>query len=188
MKDVHGAAVLRLITEEPGAAPSRYVQNHVSASYANAGYERDFVTQVWFDDAEHMQAALTAARYVEELQPDEDNFVDQSTVIVLPVQEKVMLAPGTSASGKVFVLLRGDGGDFSPDLELGQGIRGLIINSVLRPGSQYDTVYEAWFDDRGAADAAARGWHAKAGDEAARHVLVVVEHVLHAGSRPAVDV
>jgi hypothetical protein len=184
MKDVHGSSVVRLIAEEPRSAPSRYVQNHVSESYVAAGDERDFVTQVWFDGPEHMRAALTAPRYVQDLQPDEDNFVDQSSVVVLPVQESLLLAPVAGAAAKAFLLLPSDNEVAATALRSDDGIRGLVRNAVVREGSPYTVVYEAWFDNLGAADVAARDWHAVTGAD----VLVVNEYVLHAGTDlPAPD-
>jgi hypothetical protein len=187
MLEVHGSSVVALIASDPDVAPRRYVQNHVSASVPDteSGPLRDFVTQVWFDDPDQMHAALSAPRYVQELQPDEDRFVDQSSVVVLPVEETVLLEPAEGATVKVFLLL--DAGGRSRELgweavvERTEGIRGLVANRVVRTGCPYDVVYESWFDDFDAAGAAARSWHEQADAEQVPDLLLATEHVLHAG-------
>lgn len=180
MKDSHGAAVVRLIAEDPGIAPSRYVQNHVTASYAAGGAEpdaRDFATQIWFDDPAHMQAALTTPRYVDDLQPDEANFVDRPSVTMLPLDPTVVVEPAGGAA-KVLVLLASDVPD--PTVYAADSVRGHVRNQVTRPGAPFEAVDELWFDDREAADAAARGWVDGAALPASL-VLVADTYVLHDG-------
>jgi EthD domain len=190
MKDVHGSSVVRLIAEEPDVAPRRYVQNHVIASYPQDASDvvRDFVTQVWFDNPDQMKAALTAPRYLDDLQPDEDSFVDQSTVLALPVEETVLLAHSGGQTAKVVLLLR----RAAPDLDLpsvgSAGVRGLVRNRVVRDGAPYTLVYEAWFDDLEVASTAAAAWGVRQdGSEDRALALVAIEHVLHAGSPATVD-
>ena len=179
MKDVHGAAVLRLIAEEPGVAPRRYVQNHVTASYAAGGAApdpRDFATQIWFDDPAQMQAALTAPQYVDVLQPDEANFVDRPSVTMLPLEPTTLQAP-TGGAAKVFLLLASDA---PQDDVRAEGLRGHVRNRVLRPEAPFAVVDELWFDDRSAADRAARTLAEGVGLPACL-LLVADTYVLHDG-------
>jgi hypothetical protein len=187
MKNVHGAAVVRLIAEEPDVAPRRYVQNHVVASFppGSDGPARDFVTQVWFDDHDQMRAAFITPRYVDDLQPDEDNFVDRSSVTPLPTVETVLVAPAGSATTKVFLLLPAHAA--VPVQALPGGgwpVRGLVRNEVRATDAPYALVLEAWFDELEVACSAAEAWqHDAAGTGAV--ALVATEHVLHDGPHGA---
>ena len=115
MTDVHGAAVLACIATDPALTPQRYVQNHVfDASFRVPGptpdplaVSRDFVTQVWFNSPEQAAAAMQAPFYKEVLQPDEDQFVDQPSVIKLPVVPQNLYSAGrTLGIFKLFIFHR----------------------------------------------------------------------------------
>ena len=115
MVDAHGAMVVKYIDEQPDAAPQRYVQNHVFDSAYRAPAEagntfvlnRDFVTQVWFDSPAQAKASLETTFYLSQLRPDEDRFVDQSSVVQLPVVEHELLTTNDAVhSIKVFAIFK----------------------------------------------------------------------------------
>lgn len=107
IRETHGELVLRYIAEDAEYAPRRYVQNPVldgSFRATDAGddpfaLQRDFVTQIWFDDVDALVRSRQRPFYLEHLKDDEDNFVDQASVVMLPVAERVLLAgePGPTA-------------------------------------------------------------------------------------------
>lgn len=114
IRNVHGAMVLRYIEQEPGKAPQAYSQNRVFDGTFRAtapgsdpfALNRDFVTEVWFKDMGQALGSLQQPFYLNQLQPDEDNFVDQATVVKMPVREQVVSETEGkgSASFKVFLL------------------------------------------------------------------------------------
>ena len=114
MLEVHGPMVVGHIQRDAGAVPQRYVQNHAFDSFYIAqanptplSLNRDFVTQVWFDDMPQAMAALQQPFYLTQLQPDEDNFVDQSSVVKLPVLEKLVSGPSEcSANFKALLMIK----------------------------------------------------------------------------------
>ena len=115
MADVHGPMVVNYIELQPEAAPQRYVQNHVFDSayralaerYEPFALNRDFVTQVWFDNPACAEASLTTSFYLDQLRPDEARFVEQASVAQLPVLEHELLAAGrTDYSSKTLVFLK----------------------------------------------------------------------------------
>jgi hypothetical protein len=97
----HGKMVLKLIASNPDHAPRRYAQNRVVDGTWRAGgpagdpfaLNRDFVTQVWFDNPAQAMDALSHPLYKANLQPDEDRFVDQATVVKLAVRERLLGQP-----------------------------------------------------------------------------------------------
>lgn len=215
MKDVHGAAVVKFIGEQPQLAPRRYVQNHViDGSFRVPGdagdtfaVARDFVTQVWFDDPAQAAAAMQAPFYREFLQPDEDRFVDQSSVVKLPVTELATLGGGgRDSASKLFVFHRAAAGVGGADLagatagvwaallaDAGNGIECVVRNAPLqRPGPQagVDLVDEVWLRDDEAARLLGERWLDLAGAAplgallapGATLVLAVRQHVLFAGA------
>jgi hypothetical protein len=135
IRQVHGELVLRYIATDPANAPQRYVQHAVfdgTASPAPArsadpgspgsadpfALGRDFVTQVWAADFAALARGRETAFYREHLQGDEDRFVDQASVVFLPVRERELparagLHPVPPAGAvKLFGLLRcADGAD-----------------------------------------------------------------------------
>ncbi len=98
MASVHGPMVVDCFRRYPDVAPHRYAQNHVFEGTHRTGNQgadvlalnRDFVTQVWFADMAAAAVALQQPFYFEKLQPDEDNFVDQATVMKIPVSERLV--------------------------------------------------------------------------------------------------
>lgn len=96
IRRVHGELVLRNIAVDSRSAPQRYVQNAVFDGTfrpdAKAGdpfaLTRDFVTQVWFPDLAALMAARQSPFYMQHLKADEDNFVDQSSVVFVPCRER----------------------------------------------------------------------------------------------------
>ena len=183
MVDVHGAMVVDYIGRQPEAAPQRYVQNHVFDGSFRAGAEagdsfglyRVFVTQVWFESPAHAKASLETSFYLDQLRPDEDRFVDQDSVVQIPVAEHELLAAHTAAqagvhSSKVFVFLKrapsvtrndflGACERMTKPLRIGPAAQALGIcrwvhNECLsRPGTeaQIDAIEEIWLDSEAAA-------------------------------------
>lgn len=214
MRDVHGAAVVRFIAEQPQLAPRRYIQNHVldgcfrvpQGEADTFAIARDFVTQVWFDDPAQAAAAISAPFYLETLQPDEDRFVDQSSVLKLSVAEREVLGHGgRDGAGKVFVMLRAARGVTTDDLAAASsvvwrrlleqdasGIELVVRNEVLnRPGAPpatVDLVDEIWLSNDEAVRGLGESWLALADQELASMlapgsivVLMACQHVLFAG-------
>ena len=216
MRDVHGAAVVRFIGQQPHLAPRRYIQNHVfdgcfrvpDGGNDNFAAGRDFVTQVWFDDPAQAAAAMSAPFYHETLQPDEDRFVDQTSVVKLPVAEREVLGNGgRDGASKVFVMLRAAPGVTPDDLDAASapvwrrlleeenlGIECIVRNRVLaRPGAPeatVDLVDEVWLPDDDAARGLGERWLALAADQrlasllvpGAIVVLMARQHVMFAGA------
>lgn len=185
MVEEHGAMVVGFIAQEPALTPKRYVQNHVFDSSFRAPGDtpdpftvaRDFVTQVWFDSPAQAQAGVHAPFYLEKLQPDEDRFVDQTSVVKLPVIEREVVGQrdASQAGGfKLFVLHRcapavtpeglmaATRALWEPLLaDAALGIGRLVRNAVLqRPGEVLgvDLVDEVWFADEAALRALATHW------------------------------
>lgn len=215
MREVHGAAVVRFIGEQPHLAPRRYIQNHVldgcfrvpEPEVDTFSAARDFVTQVWFDDPAQAAAAMSAPFYHETLQPDEDRFVDQSSVVKLPVAEREVLGQGgRDGASKVFVMLRAARGVTTDDLAAASaavwrrlleknapGIEVVVRNEVLtRPGAPaatVDLVDEIWLSNDEAARRLGESWIALADQELASLlapgsivVLMARQHVLFVGA------
>lgn len=144
MLDVHGRMVVNFIQQEPEKAPKRYVQNHVLDCSHSAGspsekpwaLDRDFVTQVWFDSLPAAMASLEEVFYKEQLRPDEDNFVDQSTVVKFPVRETVLVKTGDdAASFKLFAILKR-----APSVteeEFNSSLQRLTDSIISGPGGQF---------------------------------------------------
>ncbi|MDY7540143.1 EthD domain-containing protein [Undibacterium sp. RTI2.1] len=200
MKNVHGADVVQFIGKSPDLAPRRYIQNHVfensfrvPVAFSGAMPDtlsngRDFVTQVWFDHPEQAAAALAAPFYLEHLQPDEDRFVDQASVVKMPVIEKIKLAAdantantaddsnkdNTKIASKLFVFYRAADGVSVDELlsatddvwqtmlaDASSGIDRVTRNQTLqRPGHaiSVDLIDEVWLKDDEAALALGEHW------------------------------
>lgn len=215
MLDVHGAAVVAGIATDPGQMPQRYVQNHVfDSSFRVPGaapdpfsVARDFVTQVWFDSPAQAAAATQTPFYLEQLQPDEDRFVDQTSVVKLPVLPENIFTTGEKrGSSKLFVFHQRATGVAIETLaastldlwkpllaDASLGIDTLVQNRVLsRPGdaaAPADLVDEVWLANDAAARQLADRWLALAESDALKpllapgsaFVLLAQEHVLFAG-------
>lgn len=183
MVDVHGAMVVALIAEHPSLTPQRYVQNHVvDGTFRVPGstpdpfsVSRDFVTQVWFDNPAQAKAATEAPFYLEKLQPDEDRFVDQASVVKLPVAARqVFGADRPLSKTKLFVFHRRAPGVSAEQLaaatlalwqpQLGDAARGvecLVRNTVLPQVAEragVDLVDEVWLRDEDASRAVGEHW------------------------------
>ena len=99
--NVHGALVAKYIAADPVHAPKRYAQNRVlDGSFRKGGaagdpfaLNRDFVTQIWFDDPTQAMKSVQQPFYLTHLRPDEDRFVDQASVVKLAVREQQVSAP-----------------------------------------------------------------------------------------------
>ncbi len=124
-----------------------------------------------------MQAALTTPRYVDDLQPDEANFVDRPSVDMLPLEPDVVAEP-VGGAAKVLVLFLSEVPD--PVVYRSQALRGHVRNRILRPDAPFVAADELWFDDRESADAAAQRW--ADGDVLPTSVVLVADtYVLHDG-------
>lgn len=186
MVEEHGASVLRFIASHPDETPRRYIQNHVfDASFRPPGATpdpfcgaRDFVTQVWFDSPEQAHAAVHSQLYLDHLQPDEDRFVDQTSVTKLGVVERPLFVAREAAHGiKLFVFHRRAPGLTAADVDAAlhalwqpllaeadtAGIGEVACNDVM--GSPdgpptVDRVDEVWLQDEAAARRLAGQWQA----------------------------
>lgn len=218
MLDVHGAAVVAGIAHEPGLMPQRYVQNHVfDSSFRVPGTASgtapdpltvapDFITQVWFDSPAQAAAATQTPFYLEQLQPDENNFVDQASVIKLPVVPEEIFATGSHrGSSKLFVFHQRAAGMAADVLaettlglwksllaDAGHGVDAVVRNRVLqRPGDPalVDFVDEVWLADEAATRSLGERWQAMVEGDKLRPlcaagsgmVLLARETVLFAG-------
>lgn len=214
MLDVHGAAVVAGIATQPGLMPQRYVQNHVfDSSFRVPGaapdpfaVARDFVTQVWFESPAQAAAATQTPFYLEQLQPDEDRFVDQSSVVKLPVIPEEIFSTGSSqGSSKLFVFHQRAAGVSADALatatldlwkpllaDASQSINAVVRNRVLqRPGDSApaDFVDEVWLADETAARSLGEQWQALFEGDSLKpllaagsgFVLLARENVLFAG-------
>lgn len=116
IRQVHGARVLEYIQVDAEHAPRRYVQNVVvdgryrgtSPAEDPLALNRDFVTQIWVPDLQALQRSRQTAFYNTWLKDDEDNFVDQDSVIFLPSHERVIQDRQKSGVGawKLFVAIQ----------------------------------------------------------------------------------
>lgn len=114
MLNIHAPLVLEFIATHPAEAPKRYAQNHFIDSTHAPGtpaespwaLDRDFVTQVWATSPAEAMAGLAQPFYQKKLRPDEENFVDQSTVCKFMVQEELVFCDQRrTARHKLFFVL-----------------------------------------------------------------------------------
>ena len=179
---IHGSMVLKLIASNPEHAPRRYAQNRVvDGTWRQAGpaddtfsLTRDFITEVWFDNPAQAGAALSHPSYKDNLQPDEDRFVDQASVAKLAVRERIVGAPkdklgacklfvfsskAASASSADFSTAWQKLGDALASCEAAALFQQHIQNHVMaKPGEStvVDGVDEFWTEDLAAATALAK--------------------------------
>ncbi len=179
--NVHGALVAKYIATDPGHAPKRYAQNRVlDGSFRTGGpandpfaLDRDFVTQIWFDDAASVANSMQRPFYLEQLRPDEDRFVDQASVVKLAARERqVSLPPNGGGNIKLFSFFSKaatmDSAQFLKtwrecstalaDSVKGNLPYGQVQNEVLhRPGelALVDAIDEFWVEDLACAHALA---------------------------------
>lgn len=181
IRDVHGELVLDYVAAEPDNAPRRYAQNAVFDGYFRASapgtdpfaLNRDFVTQIWVPDVVALKRSTATAFYLDKLKPDEDNFVDQATVVFMPTRERELhrrngseaAAPGAH---KLFVMLqRAAGADAAafasawssaatalPGLPAAARVQRHVQNDVLTAPTgraPLDGIDEFWLDDEASA-------------------------------------
>jgi len=182
IRAVHGEAVLRFIAEAPDSAPRRYVQNAVFDGQYRAtppgsdpfALNRDFVTQIWVDDLAMLEASRRHPFYNAHLKDDEDNFVDQATVVFLPSHERRIMTRGElpATAIKVFTLLRrasaADPAAYVRAWRNAAGAAGELPlrhvqnDVVVRPGTApaADAIDEFWLADEAAARAFLVSWSA----------------------------
>lgn len=165
LRDVHGQLVV-FPPADAGAMPGDYVQNHVIDGVYPTGdgpgsIERDLVTEIWFDDFDHLRASTETAYYRSVLKPDEPRFVDERTVEKLPVRPTDILAGENPGLFKVFI-----GVSFLPNTEQDHGAAATSIATALsnRPGvsclvqntvlpgpggmsALADLIFEGWFHE-----------------------------------------
>ena len=213
IRHVHGEQVLAYIGAEPENAPRRYVQNVVTDGLFRGtapgsdplALNRDFVTQVWFEDFGALERSRRTAFYDQHLKADEDRFVDQANVVFLPSHEREISLRGRVLPGswKLFVLIqRVPGVDRAAfgtawaraTAQAGDAARRHVQNDVLgRPDvvAPADAIDEFWFDDEAAARAQLSAWGAVLHEQLVRPglavdgslvALIAREDVLHAGA------
>jgi EthD domain len=198
MKDRHGKMVLDYIKLDPEQAPRRYAQNHVfdGIYFGGDGHPKalslglDFVTEVWFPDMAAAKSSRETPFYLNELQPDEPQMVDEASVIGTPVVEEVIVAP-VHANGAVKVFLF-----WFRDMPDARAVTGAVVsegfdlpghcrNRPLFPGP-IQSIDEYWLPDEASALAFAQAGrdaaHRLVPDGAPAFALAVArEHILHAG-------
>lgn len=179
--NVHGAMVVKYIAQDPQHAPRRYAQNRVvDGSFCRLGpandpfaLNRDFVTQIWFDNPAQAMHSLQQPFYIEHLRPDEDRFVDQASVVKLAVlEQQVSMPPNGGGNIKLFSFLTKataiDNAVFLQAWRAGSDVLAASVSSSLRfghvqnevlnrPGeaAPVDAVDEFWVADLDAAAALA---------------------------------
>lgn len=184
IRETHGELVLRYIAEDTEYAPRRYVQNPVldgSFRATNPGgdpfaLQRDFVTQIWFDGVDAIARSRQRPFYLEHLKDDEDNFVDQASVVMLPVAERVLLAgePAPDAC-KLFVFhgrapgveaevfraaWSSEGSKLADSVQFRAGVTRYVQNDVCpgpTPHHGVDGIDEFWTKDEASLSALADG-------------------------------
>ncbi len=179
--NVHGAMVAKYIAADPRHAPKRYAQNRVvDGSFRKGGpandpfaLNRDFVTQIWFDDPAQAMNSVQQPFYLTQLRPDEDRFVDQASVVKLAVREQQVSVP-TNGGGSIklfsffskvesmdsaqFLRTWRDCSHALADSVKGSLPYGQVHNEVLhRPGdaAPVDAIDEFWVKDLASAHALA---------------------------------
>ncbi|AYR23099.1 hypothetical protein RC54_04375 [Herbaspirillum rubrisubalbicans] len=180
MLNIHAPLVLEFIAAHPAEAPKRYAQNHfIDATHAlgspaesDWALDRDFVTQVWATSPAEAMAALALPFYQEKLRPDEENFVDQSTVSKFMVQEELVFCDKRrTARHKLFFVLPAapeaaaeDGPRAEQFAEvvarvvadrrtpyISRHVRNRVMNPPSSPAS-VDLIEEFWLDDADSAE------------------------------------
>ena len=118
MREVHGPMVYAP-PPDAGAMPCYYAQN---PAFDDEGVlpapwrgQRDFVTEIGFDDIPHLKAATSTPYYLTQLRPDEPNFVDPPSVSAAPTREERRGGSETSRPARLFLFLtsRAGAGDLA---------------------------------------------------------------------------
>lgn len=218
IRRVHGELVVQNIAADPANAPRRYVQNPVfdgtfRAAVAGAAdpfaLNRDFVTQIWFPDLPSLARARQSAFYLEKVQHDEDNFVDQASVVFMPVRERLIAGVAAPANQRVklFGFLQRSPGAAPEDFRRAWGTAPWATGGGSAGALRYaqndtlptpmgpppvDGIDEFWFDDEADARIFLTRWQAWVSEvlvrpglapEARHFVLLAHEDVIHAGPR-----
>jgi EthD domain len=181
IRHVHGELVQKYRAADPIHAPKTYVQNQVVDGTFRAtpngedpfALNRDFVTEIGFDSFADLGKSREQPFYIEHLQPDEGNFVDEATVVMLPANEVVMQAPNVTRSNsyKVFGFVAMNADQSREVFESAiaachQKLKassktpetvGHIMNNIAAPRS-VDMVDEFWFTDLASAQMFCRLW------------------------------
>jgi EthD domain len=212
IRRVHGELVLQNIAADPANAPRRYVQNAVFDGSFRAGppgtdpfaLNRDFVTQIWMPDLQTLGRARQSPFYLEKVKDDEDNFVDQASVVFMPVRERVLA--GTAAPAnlrvKLFGFVQCAPAARAEDFHRAWGsaawptgpLRHVQNDTLPTPMGPppVDGIDELWFDDEAGARSFLARWQAWVADTLVRpglatpgshFVLLAHEDVVHAGPR-----
>lgn len=211
IRHVHGKLVLRYIAAEPQNAPQRYVQHQVVDGTFRAGapgadpfaLNRDFVTQIWVQDFAALARSRETAFYRDHLMGDEDNFVDQATVVFMPVRPRTRQPAAVNAPFKLFGFVQK-----SPNADAARfqqawsqaprfaAAHGHVQNEVLPqpgpagPATTVDGIDEFWLADEAAAATLLTQWQAWIDEALVRpdlalaagtFFLIATEAVLHAG-------
>lgn len=188
IRHVHGELVLAYVAADPGNAPRRYAQNAVfDGSFRAAppgsdrfALNRDFVTQIWVPDLGALKRSTSTPFYLEKLKPDEDNFVDQASVVFMPAREREVYVRGDHAAAapgavKLFVMLqRAPGVEATafaaawsaaaaalPNLAGAARVQRHVQNDVLATPvgpAPLDGIDEFWLDDEAGAHALLAQW------------------------------
>ncbi|HEU4460049.1 MAG TPA: EthD domain-containing protein [Methylibium sp.] len=219
IRRVHGELVLGYIAADAAHAPRRYVQNTVFDGQFRAtapgsdplALNRDFVTQVWFPDFAALARSRETRYYLDKLKGDEDNFVDQASVVFLPSRERVLHArAGGAPAGTVKLMgfLQRAGGVAEAAFERGwaeavaklprAAVQRHVQNRVASPPAAagkppaVDGIDELWLEDEAAARALLGAWQAAVRESLVRpglvaegspFALLMHEDVIHAGAR-----
>lgn len=214
MLDVHGAMVVRYIAAQRELAPRRYAQNHVFDSACRVpgaaadpfALNRDFVTQVGFDTPAQAMASLDTPFYRDELRPDEDRFVDQPSVVQIPVAERELKPLNADSRDriKLFLLLQRAASVTHADFMVASdaalagasddgsfGVSRWVRNEAIQrpgPAAPVDVVHELWLANEEAARSAAARLRDIADRDLSASItpgstclLLAHEHVLFAG-------
>ncbi|MBI1180346.1 MAG: EthD family reductase [Alphaproteobacteria bacterium] len=165
----HAEVVLRL----PGLA--RYVQNHPLPATLPPSSPCHGVAEVWLEDAGALDRN-PADPYWEEVGEDEARFIDQASLVVLPVAETAPKSGEWPRPGiKVLRTLSAMDGKVPPVAVL-PTVRRYLRNGVTS-GEGFCRGYDCtWFNSLADAHAVA----AKMKDPAAMHVMIATEHVIKA--------
>lgn len=211
IRRVHGELVLQNIAADPANAPRRYVQNAVFDGSFRAGapgtdpfaLNRDFVTQIWVPDLQALGRARQSPFYVAKVKDDEDNFVDQASVVFMPVRERVLAGAAVPHQRvKLFGFVQRAPGASADDFRRAWAaaawttgpLRHVQNDTLPTPMGPppVDGIDEFWFDDEAAARSFQSRWQAWVADTLIRpglaapgghFVLLAQEDVLHAGPR-----
>ncbi|MUO78712.1 hypothetical protein GOZ78_06110 [Agrobacterium vitis] len=197
MKDHHGKLVLDYIALDPVKAPQRYVQNHAFDGVYFGGTPQvkalsiglDFVTEVWAQDLAGLKASRETPFYLQYLQPDEPEMVDDATLIGTPCSEEIII-PVQSREGavKVFLAWFGEKPHASAVTDVintvSHGLLGYCRNTPLFPGP-VTAIDEYWLPNEAAGVAFATACRdaisgLRLGDTGFS-LTIAREYVLHAG-------